>query len=611
MKSFLRSIFLTIFLLLFSGIASADEGWEITNFDANIRIQEDGKVRVEEHISVDFHDLQKHGIFRDIPYAYVSPDGSKVFTEISAQSVTRNGMSEPYEVILNDANIRIQIGDANTLISGTQEYTIEYLATGILRSFGTYDELYLNVTGLEWPVTILKSSAEVHLPETNVMDSEPCGGDIECFRLISHPAPKILQKNCFLGVQGSREKCKITEKNSQNITFTSQRRLETGEGMTIAVGYTPNTIPILIASPPKTFGDILFSPVTFGFAGIIFLLGAFFVLRLWWKHGRDSYFQRKNLHDPNASQGVMPVLEHENIVVEYEAPEKLRPAEIGVIMDEKADTLDVSATIVDLAVRGYLTIMEKAKDSFFGSSDYILKRTEKGEDGLLEYEQKLLKSIFKIEKEILLSSLKNTFSQDLREVKNELYREITEKGFFGENPESVRLRYFLWAFFVLIFGVGLIILAANILSEIALGIGIGLVGFGVLFLIFSRFMPRRTAEGREIYRKARGYEVFLNNVEKHRQIFFEKQNVFMDVLPYAIVFGTTKKLSDAMAIIGVQPRAPSWYIGTHPFLISEFGAQVHNFSHTISTTMSSTPSGSGSSGGSSGGGFGGGGGGSW
>src|SRR5205807_9609670 len=46
-----------------------------------------------------------------------------------------------------------------------------------------------------------------------------------------------------------------------------------------------------------------------------------------------------------------PLFQYEPVVVEFTPPQNLRPAELGLILDESADTKDVTATIVDLAVR--------------------------------------------------------------------------------------------------------------------------------------------------------------------------------------------------------------------------------------------------------------------
>jgi uncharacterized membrane protein len=141
---------------------------------------------------------------------------------------------------------------------------------------------------------------------------------------------------------------------------------------------------------------------------------------------------------------------------------------------------------------------------------------------------------------------------------------------------------------------------------------LGLLICGIIFIFISFFMPRKTALGRETYRKARGYKLFVSGTEKYRQPFFEKENIFMEVLPYAMVFGVTNKLANAMKEMGIQQPQPSWYVGTTAFNISRFTSDVNNFSNSFSSVIASSPSGSGSGGGGvSGGGFGGGGGGSW
>jgi uncharacterized membrane protein len=127
---------------------------------------------------------------------------------------------------------------------------------------------------------------------------------------------------------------------------------------------------------------------------------------------------------------VRPIGAHETIVVEYEPPEKLRPAEVGVLMDERADTLDVTATIIDLATRGYLTITEVPKKWVFGSTDYTLARVKKDTASLLDYEKELFSKLFDEKDKVDMSSLKTKFYKDLKVVKDKLYEEIIKKGFF-------------------------------------------------------------------------------------------------------------------------------------------------------------------------------------
>ena len=49
-------------------------------------------------------------------------------------------------------------------------------------------------------------------------------------------------------------------------------------------------------------------------------------------------------------------------------PTACGPGQVGTLIDEQANTLDVTATIIDLAVRGYLRITEIPKQGWLGST---------------------------------------------------------------------------------------------------------------------------------------------------------------------------------------------------------------------------------------------------
>ena len=120
------------------------------------------------------------------------------------------------------------------------------------------------------------------------------------------------------------------------------------------------------------------------------------------------------------------------------------------------------------------------------------------------------------------------------------------------------------------------------------------------------------AYGHELYRQIKGYKLFVSGTEKYRQPFFENRNIFMQVLPYAMVFGVTKKLAKAMEQMGIEPSQPAWYVGSQAFNIGSFSSSMESFSSALSSSIASAPGGSGSGGGGfSGGGGGGGGGGGW
>lgn len=589
MRNIKKFLFTALVALIFlmPYITQADEGWVIDSFESYVIIQKDGKVNIEEKIDVDFGNLEKHGIYRDIPYVYKSPDGGKIYTQIDVIGVFSGASKIPYEVFRNGANLRIKIGDPDITVSGRQNYKINYLVSGVLNGYYNYDELYWNVTGLDWPVPITESAATVVLPEDG-----------------------ILQSSCYAGSFGSTKSCNAEKISDKIIRFSFLETLMPNEGLTVALGYTKGMVPIIKSSSREKFlSKFSLGGPLISFSVILFV-GVYFIFRAWWKHGRDLWWKRKSLNDPNQIEEIMPLGSHETIVAEYEPPLALRPAEIGVIIDERADTLDVSATIVDLAARGWLTITEREKKWLFGKTDYILVRTDKDDEGLMFYEQSLLSSLFRYKNEINLSELKNKFYKDLKKVKKALYQESTRKNLFTKNPETTRLKYKKYGIVAIIAGMALIFISRQ---NIIIGAGLGLVAVGIVLVsVGDVSMPQRTALGRETYRRARGYKLFVSGTEKYRQPFFENRNIFMDVLPYAIVFGVTKKLANAMAEMGVEPPRPNWYYGVGAFNLAAFSSGIDSFSQSLSSAIASSPSGSGSGGGGfSGGGFGGGGGGSW
>jgi uncharacterized membrane protein len=388
--------------------------------------------------------------------------------------------------------------------------------------------------------------------------------------------------------------------------------LETNEGLTIVIDYKKGLVPILIATPPKTYWEQLITwPSIISFFISIFA-GIGFTGFVWYTYGRDYWFAGKLFGTKKQKGKAKPIGVHETISVEFTPPEKLRPAQIGVLMDERAYTLDVSATIIDLAVRGYLTITEIPKRWKFGKVDYLLTKGSPKNSDLLAYEKLLLNKIFYKRRQVKLSTLKTTFYTDLKQVKQALYDDVVSKSFFQSDPGKVRREYFFVASILLIGGFCWVWYGyAHTILFFGDG-GFGCAVDGLILFIVSRYMPRRTAYGRELYRRSKGYYLFIDRAEKYRQRYFEKQNMFNDVLPYAIVFGLTKKFAKQMQKIGVKNTETNWYISQQPFAAGVFVGNIHDFSSALSSAMATTPSNNGGfTGGSAGGGFGGGGGGSW
>ena len=591
-------------LLLVPGSAQAQAGWVIEQFDASIAVQGDGSVRVTETISVDFSAEEKHGIYRDVPVVYQAEGGDRTYTRVSDIAVLQDGSEAETSVTRNDANLRIRVGDPDVTISGRHTYVIAYTVLGVLQSFGSFDELYWNATGDAWEAPINETRATVTVPAD------------------------IIQSACNVGTRGSTEPCDQREAGPREVLFTA-RSLAPGEGLTVAVGFTPGAVPIVAVAAPPSPADVLLAPLTLGAAALIFIAGSLMMLVRWWRYGRDRWWQRSQLPGERSDRAgltqpekILPLWRRQPVSVEYEPPDRLRPAEIGVLLDERADVLDISATIVDLASRGYLQISEIEKTWLLGKRDYELARSEKAAgDELTHYERELLKRLFADSGTVKLSSLKNTFYQDLEKVKELLYRDLADKRLFPARPDRVRLLYFGIGIAGEIAGGGLLLLALWLLSRAEAaawhhgglaGAGMGIMAAAAAVVALAPFMPRKTGYGRELYQRSLGYQLFVSGTEKYRAKFYENEGLFVAVLPYAIMFGVTDKLAKAFAEMGIKPAPPSWYRGAAAFNAAEFSSSMNTFSSSLSSAMASRPSGSGSGGGGSGGGgFGGGGGGSW
>ncbi|HVF69715.1 MAG TPA: DUF2207 domain-containing protein, partial [Xanthomonadales bacterium] len=407
--------------------AMADEGWVIDKFSSDITIEKTGEVRAIEIIDVDFTFL-KHGIYRDIPYIY-ELDGTKTYTEIDVESVRQNGKKAKYTTSRSDGYVRLKIGDPDKTISGKNKYEISYIAKGVLRGFGDYDELYWNVTGNNWPVEIKNAQAGVSLPTDG-----------------------ILKKTCFEGYAGSTAECMILSESPTEVKFKSLETLGESQGLTVVVGYKKGLVPLLTVERPKSFWEKFIDWPSLATLGVGLIFGIGTILYLWNKNGRDYWFGSGVFGGKNDAGSAKPIGAHETTVVEYTPPEKLRPAEIGVLMDERADTLDVSVTIIDLATRGFLTITEVPKKWIFGKMDYSLTKKSKDQTELMGYEKMLVNELFSGRNEVKLSSLKKTFYDELKKIKEELYREVVAKGLFASDPEKVRSKYYALAFVMIFVG---------------------------------------------------------------------------------------------------------------------------------------------------------------
>jgi hypothetical protein len=359
------------------------------------------------------------------------------------------------------------------------------------------------------------------------------------------------------------------------------------------------------------------TPFTVGLFVLLTLLGLGLVAWNWWVHGRDrAYLTQHYLADTppavtDASterQRTLPLFAHETLVVEFGPPQNMRPAELGLILDESADTKDVTATIVDLAVRGYLTIAEGAV-----KSEWTLTKKNGAMETLLPYERTLLSGLFAGRDTVQLSDLKGTFAPTLKMAEGQIYADSLSRRLFTSSPTQARAAWGCLGFALVLVG-----FAMTVALWLAFGwglVGLAIVITGIALASTFPFMPQRTAAGRDLLKHTLGFRLYMTTAEKYRQQFAEKAQIFTQLLPYAIVFGCVTQWAKAFEGIDTAAANSGWYVGNAPFQAALLASSLESMNANISSAITYVPpsagSSSGFSGGFSGGGGGGGGGGSW
>jgi uncharacterized protein (TIGR04222 family) len=491
----------------------------------------------------------------------------------------------------------VKIGDPDTTITGVHTYEITYRMRGVLNGFADHDELVWNVNGVDWPVFTLSTTALVHAPAPV--------GDV----------------GCATGRYGATLPCAAAAPSGDTASFTADV-LGPYSNMTVTVAFPKGAVPAPKPILEERFNvesafRVTENTAAIAIALLVVLVGAIVAL-IWWV-GRDRRARGSAVDVAFAEGDVpderVPLFEHDETPVEFAPPDGLRPGQIGTLVDFTANPLDITATLVDLAVRGYLTIEESPHEEHQRVYDWTLVRKDKAADDLLPYEKLLLDGLFRDGDTIAVSELRYKFADRMRKVRQALTDDATKRGWFAKRSRWLRASFGCMGVVVILAGVGLAV-ALAVLTHAAL-VAIPVVIAGVVLLIGARYVPRRTAQGYAVLRHVDGFRRFIDESEKERARFAEQKNLFSEYLPYAIVFGATKKWAHAFeGLDGEPPDTSDWYPHSGAFNALVFSNAIDGFTVTTSGTLTSVPpSTSGSSGfsggGFSGGGAGGGGGGSW
>jgi uncharacterized membrane protein YgcG len=561
---------LAIAVVLMLAVPALARSWHIADFHSTIDIDQRGYASISERIDLVFVGSY-NGIWRSIPVEYPGPNGSNYSLFLRVDSVTDGeGQALKHEVSRDGDYKKIKIyipGASDT----TKTVVITYSVPNAIRWFDDHDEFYWNVTGNDWPVPIDHAAATVSFP-ANTAGS--------------------LRAQAFTGVYGSHDQEATAQVNGSRAEFESTNPLVMRGGLTVDV-YIPKG-PLSQPSWTTRAGWFLRSNIVV----LVPLWTLLVMFTLWWYKGRD----------PDPGESVAP---------QYEPPAKLAPAEAGTLIDDSLDPRDITSTLVDLAVRGYLKIEQTDTPGIFTHhKDYnfhLLKGIKEWGEDLKPFERVVLENVFFggtfAGGEITsLSSLKNRFYTAIPIIKDDIFASLRSQGMYFLDPQSA-IGYSV---------LGAIIVAAPLVAFQVFG-WINLVeapayAFGafavsaIIFFLFARVMSAKTVLGAKTKVHIAGFQEFMNRVDADR-IKRLPPDTFEKYLPYAMALGVEQQWARAFAGIITQP--PSWYAGTYtpgywnPML---FTSNLNTMAATAHQAMVAAPRASSTgSGWSSGGGFGGGG----
>jgi len=606
MKNFF--IFLAIvFSLFFTGQVKAqvETGEKIDSYKVDLRILDDATVLVKETIKYNFGTNQKHGIYRDIPIAKKSL--YEIPLEISRVYVTdENDEKYSSQISKISSGLRIKVGSNDVYLTGIKTYVINYQVDGAFIFTSDSDKLFWNVVGDGWTVPISNISVSIEYPK-----------GVE---------QNMVKASCYFGSYSSTLNCSdgsyVSGPGGVEKLIYDLPDLKAHQGVTINLYFDKG----IISQPPEPNKVLIFFVMFFITFGWIFLpiIVFIFMFIFWYKKGRDP-----------KGKG--------NIIAQYNAPDGMLPAEMGIVYDEKLDNNDISAEIIYLAVKGYIRIKQiDSKIAFVTGHDYILEQLKPYEDLESKYQKDLLNNIFDqdnhLDREknkvsgdaiaaVRLSDLKDKAYKWLKGTEDLMYDSVVSKGYFAKSPKSVKSKYsrllviMVIIFFAFVFtGAGVVILVLFTFNPLW---AVAIIASGLIIMAFGQAMSKRTLKGVLAKEYISGLKLYIDVAEKERIKFHnapdKNPEKFEELLPYAMIFSLEKQW--AKQFEGIYVENPKWYasssLGT--FSAITFSNSLADFSKSSMANISPTNAyaGRGGSGGSSfgggfsGGGFGGGGGGSW
>jgi len=572
MKRIIALLFFLSALLLTPISAKAEGYYHYENIDVDIRINQDSTFEVEERQAY-FLDGSFGFFYRDIDLK-----GLDHISGVAVFDSEGNKVLNP-EIFYQGDRLNIKWNFPRRDFSKElKAWTVKYTVHGAIGFYEDYDEIYWNAVFADRQVPVKKATVSVYLPAKKSQ----------------------IEAKMFAGFSGSTKQSYDFEIKDGLVLF-SGKDIMPGENLTVAVWWPKGYI-----QKPFLYRNQLFALSSTALALVLPVLFFIFYFSAWKKKGKDERSGK-------------------TIIAQYE-PAGIPPAVSGVLLKQKAGLKEILATLIDLAVRGYVKIIESEKGfSAFKRKVYTFQKVKEFDD-LRLFEKNILSALFDEETTVSSEELKNKFYLEIPFLERSIYEETALTPYFNGNVQKTRKKYavknililFLSpiAFFTSFLLSGALSLPPIVLVCFVIILG-GLILGAVIGLIFSFQMPALTKEGAEAKWKMLGFKEYLNTAERFR-IGQEVPETFSKFLPYAMIFGVEKQWAERFSYF--EYKEQNWYSQAPMFSASQqkgprsfgdFSSGISSFSRAMTSVFTSSPKGGspGGGGGFAGGGAGGGGGG--
>ncbi|WP_165960599.1 DUF2207 family protein [Actinocrispum wychmicini] len=343
---------------------------------------------------------------------------------------------------------------------------------------------------------------------------------------------------CFGGAYGSTTLCDDARLESSGITRVDMQNLNAGDRIDLVITLPSGTVPAnaRFEAAKTTVSAFALTPFAgFGLLAVLALLLAGAAL-LWAARGRDAKATATDV-------GKVDVLVRDNESVAFASPDGVLPGQIGTVVDERVDAVDVTATVVDLAVRNYLWIQQV-------EGDWQIMQRNPADHALTAYERAVY-DVFATPQNV------STLPVALGPIRAAMYSDVVAREWFKRRPDRARS---LWMWI----GAGLAVVGAALTVVLAVTVGNALLGLavviaGVAVALGTRFMPSRTKRGGVLVAQVRALVQYLRETDPASIPANDRELVFSRSLPYAVVLGETPRWVQAF---GVENEL-YWFSGGH------------------------------------------------